>query len=116
MFESFQLKPSYNGGQYLLIFIIAIVLDMIVHFFSSRKYYALKSGTDVTGFAPELMVYYRSLHRKGPLPVNDGPDSFYSTCNSWIISALITGSIAVLTLLLTDLILNAIDYRNSITG
>jgi len=115
MFETTTLAPVYNGYQYLFIFIVAIVLDMIVHFFSSRKYYAIKNQTDAIGFAPELMVYYRSLCRKGPLSLDGGPESFYAGCNSWLIAALIAGTTAVVTLLITDLVLQAINYRNTLS-
>lgn len=113
MFETTRLNPVYNGYQYLIICIVAIVVDIIVHFFSTRKYYALKSGTDAFGFAPSLAFYYRSLCRKGPFPIDGDPESFYSYCNSWLVGAVITGSAAVILLLITDLILQAIEYRNS---
>jgi len=115
MFETTKLSPVYNGYQYLAVFIVAIIIDLIVHFFSSRKFNALKSGTDAFGFAPELMIYYRSLCRKGPLPSDGGVESFYSSCNSWLLGALIAGILAVFILLLADLVLQAIDYKNSNT-
>jgi hypothetical protein len=116
MFETTKLAPVYNGYQYLFIFIIAIIIDAIVHFFSSRKYNAVVNKIPNTfGFAPELMLYYRSLCRKGPFSIEGGPDTFYSGCNSWLLGALIAGTIAVFMLLVTDLTLQAIDYRNSIS-
>ncbi len=115
MFETNKLTPVYNGYQFLFICIVAIVLDMIVHFFSSRKYYSVtKTHADVFGFAPELMIYYRSLSKKGPLPTDGGPDSFYASCNSWLIAALIAGTTSIIVLLLTDIILQIIDYRNTV--
>jgi len=120
MFETTKLSPVYNGYQYLVICIVAIIIDMIVHFFSTRKYYALKlaasqgsSGTDTFGFAPALAPYYRSLCRKGPFPIDGDPESFYSYCNSWLIGAVIAGCVAVVLLLITDLILQAVEYKNS---
>jgi hypothetical protein len=114
MFETTKLKPVYNGYQYLFIFLVAVVFDLIIHFFSSRKYNALKAGTDAIGFVPELAVYYRSLCRRGPFPTDSGPESFYSGCNSWLMGAIIAGSVAIFILLFTDLILQAIDYRNTV--
>ncbi len=95
MFENTKLVPVYNGYQYLIVFISAIVLDLIIHFFSSRKYAALTAvpKTDAIGFAPELMFYYNSLRRKGPFH------------NSWLMGMLIAGTVAVFILLITDIIL-----------
>jgi hypothetical protein len=109
MFETTKLSPVYNGYQYLSIFIVAMIIDLIVHFFSSRKLTALKSGTDAFGFAPELMVYYRSLCRKGPMPIDGGPDSFYASCNSWLMGVLIAGILAVFLLLIADLFLQGVE-------
>lgn len=113
MFETTVPSPVYNGYQYLVICIVAIVFDMIIHFFSTRKYNALKNGTDAFGFAPFLAPYYRSLCRKGPFPIDGDPESFYSYCNSWLVGAVIAGAVAVVLLLITDLILQAVEYRNS---
>lgn len=112
MFESTKLSPVYNGYQYLSVFIVAMILDLIVHFFSSRKLAALKTGTDAFGFAPELMIYYRSLCRKGPFPIDGGIDSFYSSCNSWLLGILIAGLLAVFVLLVADLFLHAIETKS----
>lgn len=113
MFETTKISPVFNGYQYLFVFVSAIIVDMIIHFFSSRKYYALKTGSDSFGFAPELMIYYRSLCRKGPFSTDYGPESFYSSCNSWLIAALIAGILAVFVLLIADLILYGIESRNN---
>ncbi len=113
MFETTKLSPVYNGYQYLSVFIVAIIIDLIFHFFSSRKLAALKSGTDVFGFAPELMVYYRSLCRKGPLPIDGGPESFYANCNSWLLGMLIAGTLAVVVLLIADLFLHGTEMYYS---
>lgn len=113
MFETTKLTPVYNEYQYIVIFLIAIFLDIIIHSFSLRKYNALKNNTNVFGFIPaELMVYYRSLSKKGPFPIDGGLDSFYSNCNSWILGALIAGILGILLLLLTDLTLQLIEYKN----
>jgi hypothetical protein len=114
MFETTKLSPVYNGYQYLIVFLVGIVLNLVIYFFSSRKYYALTTRTDAIGFAPELMIYYRSLGKKGPFP-SSGSDSFYNTCNSLLMGSLIAGTMCIIVVLLTDLILQAIDYRNSIT-
>jgi len=113
MFESTKLSPVYNGYQYLSIFISAIIIDIIIHFFSSRKYNALKTGTNAFGFAPELMIYYRSLCRKGPFPIEGGTETFYGSCNSWLLGAIIAGLLAVFVLLIADLLLQAAEYKMS---
>jgi hypothetical protein len=113
MFETTKLSPCFNGYQYLFIFCAAIIVDLIVHFFSLQKFTALKAGTNGFGFAPELMIYYRSLCRKGPFPTDCGPESFYSSCNSWLLGALIAGTVAVVLLLIADLILYGVEYRNN---
>jgi len=109
MFETTKLSPVYNGYQYLSIFIMAMIIDLIVHFFSSRKLTALKSGTYAFGFAPELMSYYRSLCRKGPLPFDGQTESFYASCNSWLMGVLIAGTLAVVLLFTADLLLHGIE-------
>lgn len=111
MFETTKLTPSYNGYQYLFIFFVAIVLDIIIHFFSVRKFNALKNGTDAFGFVPALAAYYKSLCRKGPFSIDGGSDSFYSTCNSWLMGALFAGSTAILLLLITDLLLQVAETK-----
>lgn len=113
MFENTKLSPVYNGYQYVFIFISAIIFDLIIHFFSSRKYYAIKSGTDAFGFAPELMVYYRSLCRKGPFQINGEMETFYGSCNSWLLGALIAGTMAVFVLLVADLLMQVVEIRNN---
>jgi hypothetical protein len=112
MFETTKLSPCFNGFQYLFIFIVAMVVDAVVHFFSSRKYYALKSNpqVDVFGFAPELMNYYFSLCSKGPFSVDSS--QFNKYCNSWILGMLIAGGMAVIMLALTDTILYIIEYKS----
>ncbi len=112
MFETTKPSPVYNGYQYISIFISAIIFDLIIHFFSSQKYNALKSGTDAFGFAPELMIYYRSLCRKGPFPIDGGSDSFYAGCNSWLLGSLIAGILAVFLLLIADLFLHGLEYKS----
>ncbi len=107
MFETTKLSPCFNGYQYLFMFISAIIVDLVIHFFSSRKY----ASSDAFGFAPELMIYYRSLCRKGPFSVDGGVESFYGSCNSWLLGAIIAGTLAVFILLLADLFLYAAEYR-----
>ena len=113
MFETTKLSPCFNGYQYLFIFIVAVVLDLIVHFFSLRKLNAIKSGTYAFGGVPELMTYYRSLSKKGPFPIDSGTENFYSSCNSWLLGALIAGTIAIFMLLIVDLILYVAESRNN---
>lgn len=113
MFETTKLSPCFNGYQYLFVFIAAILIDLIVHFFSSRKYYAMTNGTDAFGFVPSLMAYYRSLFKKGPFPIEGGPDSFYGSCNSWLLGAVIAGVLSVIILLIADLFLYAAEYKNN---
>lgn len=114
-----KLQPCYNFYQYLIIGLVAVFIDIVLHFFSTRKYNALRASTsgsvgaeNVFGFAPELGLYYKSLCRKGPLTI-DTPGTFYANCNSYLVGALIAFASAVCLLLITDLILQAIDYRNS---
>lgn len=111
MFENTKLKPIYNGYQYLFIFIVAIALDIIVRFFSLRKYNAMHTGQNVFGFLPGLASYYKTLYRLGPLSINGGPDSMYSKINSWLMGALIAGITAVFMLLVTDIILQLAEYK-----
>jgi predicted outer membrane lipoprotein len=113
MFETTKLAPVYNGYQYLFIFISAMLLDLIIHFFSARKYHAMYNKTDAFGFAPELWIYYRSLAKKGPLSIEGGLDSFNASVNSWLLGALIAGTLGVLTLLLADVFLQVSEMRNN---
>lgn len=103
------LKPTFNGYQYLFIVIVAIVLDAIIHFFTIRKYNALKTKTDCFGFLPALGVYYNSLATKGPLSA-EAP-GFNATCNTWLMGALFAGIVAFITLLITDITMYIIDYQ-----
>lgn len=92
-----------NPQQYIHLFIISSIFSIIVHFFSNRRYNALKNGTNTFGFLPELMVYYRSLCKKGPF--SSDPDSLFGILISTIVGALITGLVSVLLLLITDITL-----------
>jgi len=107
MLENTKLEAKFNGFQYLIIFFVGIFVDLVVHFFSQRKY----KNRNAIGFAPELMAYYYSLCRKGPFTADSG--TFYSYCNSWLLGALIGGIVAVVLLLLTDLILYIIETRRN---
>jgi len=109
MFETTKIAPCYNGYQYIFIFVAAVILDAFIHFFSSRRYYGLK--TDAFGFAPELMIYYRSLRSKGPFPIDGVPENFYGTCNSWLLGGFIAGVLSVFVLLVADLFLHALDIK-----
>ena len=82
---------------------------MAVHFFSSRKYYALKAGRsdEVYGFAPTLMPYYHSLRNVWPLK-NTGSVSI-ETFNVWFWGGIIGGIICVITLLGADIIMQTIE-------
>lgn len=108
-----ELKSSFNPWQYLTVFITAIIIDSIVHFFSNRKYTALKAGTDALGFAPELNIYYRSLAKKGPFEYTSGIDTWYNTFNSYIIGALIAGISCTLIVVIADSILYGLEYKNT---
>jgi hypothetical protein len=107
MFENTKLSPCFNGYQYLFIFISAVLVDLIIHC-------ALKTGTDAFGFAPGLMFYYRSLSKKGPFSIDGGSESFYSSCNSWLMGAFIAGISAVILLLITDLFLYGFEARSNL--
>jgi hypothetical protein len=113
MFENTNLKAVFNGYQYLFIFFSAIIMDLIIHFFSSRKYNALTNKTDALGFAPELMIYYRSLARKGPLSIDGDINCFNASVNSWVLGVLIAGMLGVVALLLADAFLYAAEKKNN---
>ena len=98
MFEQTKLEPCYNLYQYLIVFLVAIIFDLFIHFFSSRSYAAVKSGTQ-SGYVPaHLMAYYNYL------------DKYF---NSWLLGCLITGVSVLLIVIVTDLVLQGIEYRYS---
>lgn len=101
-----------NTRQYLAVFIVAALLDLIIHFFSSRKYSALKNNSSALGFAPELNVYYRSLAKKGPFTYTSD-DSISNTFNSYLVGAIIAGVLCTIVVVVADAILYAIDKRAS---
>ena len=107
-----KLEPVYNPYQYLTVFIVGVFIDLIIHFLSSRKYYALKTGTDTFGIAPELMVYYRSLSRKGPFPIGE-TESFTNNINSWLMGALIAGILCTLVVIISDIVLQCVKWKQS---
>ena len=107
-----KLEANYNAYQYLIVFLLAVILDIIVHFFSCRKYAALKAGSDTIGFLPQLKLYYDVLAKRGPLEYTQGVDTMYNSINSWLLGALIAGITCTLIVILADLILQIIDYRN----
>jgi len=106
MFEGTQLHP------YLLVFLVAIVVNSVVQFFSMRKFTAMKAGGDALGFAPHLAVYYRSLGKYGPFP-STPEDSMYSSINSWLLSSLIAALLCVLIVLIADIFLYVAEIRYS---
>ncbi len=83
-------EPSYNGYQYLTVFLITITLSTIVQFFSTRKYEAKTTGAEVIGFLP----YFMNLSE-----VN------YIKFNSWLMGCVIAGATSLIILLLSDIIL-----------
>lgn len=86
-----ELKPKWNGWQYFLVFTIGFICDLIIHFFSKRKYNAIKAGNNqIFGFGASLMYYYHSF----------GEGLF-----KWIIPAMILGFFSVFVLLISDIIL-----------
>jgi len=99
----------------ITIFLVAIVFDIVVHFFSSRKYYAMKTpGTTAMGFAPQLTVWYRSLSSWGPFPYTPGIDTWGNSCNSWLMGALITGLTVVIIVIISEIIIYMYQSYNEV--
>jgi len=111
VFENTKITPVFNFYQYAVVFLTAIMLDGIIHYFSYNKYCGLKSGTQNIGFLPELNVYYRSLSKYGPFQYTQGSETFYNSCNSWIIGMLITGLLCTIIVILSDIILYYIENK-----
>lgn len=109
--ENSKLEPNFNLYQYPAIFFAAVIIDIFIHFFSQRKFKALKGGYESFGFAPEIYYYYNSLCKKGPLTYTPNQDTFFNNCNSWLSGAFIAGTIAVFTLLLSEIILYLINNK-----
>jgi hypothetical protein len=99
-----KLAPTYNLYQYLVIFLVGGVVDTIIHIFSRMKYNGLINKTNSIGIAPELMLWYKSLKSKGPLG---------ETMNQWVLPPIIAGTLCVIILLLTDLVLQLIEWRTN---
>lgn len=111
-----KLKPGWNGYQYLFTFFVGVLGDMIVHFFSSRKYFALKAGRgdEVYGFAPSLMPYYHSLRNLYPFK-NTGYETV-ETFNTWFWGGIFGGVACMIALLGADIILQIIDIVEESKG
>ena len=93
---------NYIGTRNRLNGCINDINNIGAYLFSVRKYKSIKSGTNVIGFMPELYFYYNGLCKLGPLSHTvDCP----SNLNSWIMGAIIIGSVGFLTVLLSDGIL-----------
>ncbi len=103
-----KIEPVYNGYQYALVFLIAVILNTIIRFFSVRKYMDLvqQGSTGVYGFLPELGPYYTKISRYGPQNYIGLPDEFHKTINSWFVSGLLIGTFTVLVLLVSDITLH----------
>ena len=87
--EKTKLEPVYNGYQYLIIFLlIAIIINPIIYFFSSRKYYALiaQPPQNVIGFAPQLYNVYHSLGKYNLISRSSGT-------NNTVYDKIITGGL-----------------------
>ncbi len=69
----------------------------------------MSSGTTAFGIAPELMVFYKSCGKKGPFQTNGTDFSFL--LNSLLVSSVIAGFICVFVLLMTDIILQLIEWK-----
>jgi len=111
---SFNLKPEWNIYQYLCVFSIAFVLDLIIHFFSERKFISLtQTKVPTFGFFPELNVYYKSLSKYGPFEYTVGVNTTSNSLNSWLIGALITGTFCLLIVVLCDIIFLVQEYYYS---
>lgn len=107
--EKTRLEPGWNAWQYLSIFIAGFILDVILHFLSRRKFYALKAGQyDVFGVAPSLMYYYNGLKNHWPLK---NTESYWAeTFNVWFWGGVYGGLACVFALLVADVILQVYDY------
>lgn len=104
-----ELSPTINGYRYLTVVIVAIFLDTIFHFFSVRKFNAIRAnnGKNVFGFIPQLGVYYSSLESRGPFE----KASKYYCSNGWLVGALNAGLLALIVISLADLILYTIECK-----
>lgn len=111
MFENTKLSPVFNGYQYLFVCLVAIVLDVIVHFFSIRKYQRIQNKVDVLGFAPWIGPHYKSLAKYGPLSMEGSYETMSASINSYLVGAVIAGSVSLIVLLIADLILYGMENR-----
>ena len=92
-----EINPVFSPWQYLFVFLFGFFGSIIIHFFSSRKFYAQKSGEDAIGFAPNLMFYYHNLKDLPPSSL-DWPNT-----KKWLGGAIIAGFLCCLAVLLADL-------------
>lgn len=97
---STEIKPGWNLWQYLYVFVVGFFGDAIIHFFSSRKFWALREGRDAFGIAPSLMYYYNSLK-------NTPPFVTWETFNSWFWGAVFGGLACLIAVVLADIIVYA---------
>jgi hypothetical protein len=118
MLENTKIEGVFNLYQYLCIFLITVVLNTIVRFFSVRKYASIKlnsvdpSNQIAIGFLPELGPFYSKLGNYGPKNYIGLPDDVYKTINSWFVSCFSIGITVVLIVLIADLILHYFDKEN----
>ena len=103
-----QLKPGWNGYQYLMVFLVGFVVDLIIHYFANRKYY---SQGQLFGFAEGLVPWYRSVGSMGLL--GSFESEYIRTFNKWALGALIGGLICVVVLAIADLALQIADWVES---
>ncbi len=111
-----KIEPVYNGYQYLIVFLVAVILNTIIRFFSIRKYTDMvqqsssgSMGSTVYGFLPELGPYYLKISRYGPQNYIGLPDEFHKSINSWLISGVLLGTFVVLVVLIADITLHIIS-------
>lgn len=109
-----KIKISPKLIKYVYTFLVAAIIDIVVHFFSERKFISLtKTNIPTYGFFPELNVYYKSLGKYGPFPyVKDG-DGILNPLNSWILGFLITGTFCLLVVIIVDLIMYFNDDKTN---
>ena len=101
-----ELKPGWNGYQYVMIFISGFLLDLMVHFLVKRKYDAQRMGQDLFGPSTSLMSYYRALEW--------GFESEYvKTFVSWLMGGILGGILCAISLLFADVFLQVADVVES---
>jgi hypothetical protein len=83
-----KLSPEWNGFQYLFVFIVGFVGDLIIHLLASKKILAMS-----------LLPYYKSLSISTPFP---------KWFNIWIFGGILGGIACIIALLGSDIILQTI--------